>query len=244
MTKHQGNPSELPAPKWNDWIGEDLWTLLEAAALLSEREPLDGACSPQEVTAHISNEIARKRFEIAYKALKAATSFYKENKDHPKAIPFLGAIRIAKGLFIARRRVEPVHVVKLAISKGLHLPAQLRGIVQESQEDGPITDAEDKNTENPPDAPIAGLSKRQILAGETWPGNTNLPRLLTDVPHWLATARISKGRQGKQSHMWNPALIAVCIHERKRIPLLQLTRFISENFPDWKGQWEQHKEKL
>jgi hypothetical protein len=84
----------------------------------------------------------------------------------------------------------------------------------------------------------AGLTRKVVLAFD-WPGNVNLARLISDIPQWLESARTMRGRRGRRgSALWNPALLAICLHTEKRVPKAALERHITNHFPDYLSDWE------
>ena len=89
-----------------------------------------------------------------------------------------------------------------------------------------------------------GKSKGSILRID-WPGNCNLDRLLSDVPQWLESARIMRGKAGRNgSARWNPALIGACLHTKKNVPKYALGRHIKTYFWDYFKEWEEACEYL
>ena len=93
-----------------------------------------------------------------------------------------------------------------------------------------------------------GVTKREILSVD-WPMPRNAPPLkniLDEIPKWVDSACIKIGRPGKGvngSHLWNPALLALCLgeatpHKRWTVVRGELTNFIRLNFPDYFEQWE------
>lgn len=97
-------------------------------------------------------------------------------------------------------------------------------------------------------ATLAGVSKREILSVD-WPMPNVAPLLnsiLNNIPKWVEPACNKVGRPGKGadgSHLWNPAILAVCL--ATRTPQKQwvagkgaLTNFLRTNFSDYFEQWE------
>lgn len=82
-----------------------------------------------------------------------------------------------------------------------------------------------------------GLTKAAIIAID-WPGRTNLGALLSDVPSWLESARVMRGRRGRNgSALWNPAQIAICLLTEKNVPKRALMHHLKTYFPDYLSAW-------
>lgn len=110
--------------------------------------------------------------------------------------------------------------------------------------EGKANDTEQTQIRNKPN----GLGKKAILAVD-WPmpnnvQNVRLKRFLTDVPRWLEPARIQRGAPGKASALWNPTLLAVCIHEHFHVSARSFDNHIRTYFPDWLAEWRQRSEYL
>jgi hypothetical protein len=85
---------------------------------------------------------------------------------------------------------------------------------------------------------LTGLTKAAILAAD-WPGAINLNAVLSDIPQWLESARVMRGKRGRNgSTLWNPSLIAVCLMTEKGVQKNALTRHLKTWFPDFLPQWE------
>ena len=89
------------------------------------------------------------------------------------------------------------------------------------------------------------VTKNQILM-TNWPGKVNLKGLLGDVPQWLESARVTKGKRGRRGGaLWSPAGIAICLLTEKRVPQNALGHHIKTNYPesisDWKEALELHR---
>lgn len=102
-------------------------------------------------------------------------------------------------------------------------------------------------------API-GIPKGQILSVD-WPlppGAPTLQNIIDNLPKWVEEACTKVGRVGKGpggSHLWNPAILAVCL--ATKTPQKQwaagkgaLTSFLRRSFPDYLKQWEEAAKSL
>lgn len=89
-----------------------------------------------------------------------------------------------------------------------------------------------------------GLPKKLILTVD-WPltKELKLDNALSDVSDWLKPARMTPGSRGK-SALWNPALLAFCLCDKGYSRKSAMDSHIRLYFPDWVGEWEDHKEKL
>jgi len=101
----------------------------------------------------------------------------------------------------------------------------------------------------------AGLPKHEILAVD-WPLPQTAPKLkdiLDNLPKWVDGACTKVGRSGKGpdgSHLWNPAILAVCLATkapRKKWPVVgkgTLTNFLSRHFSDYLDEWKEASQDL
>jgi len=100
---------------------------------------------------------------------------------------------------------------------------------------------------------VQGVTKAEITAID-WPlvgqrKSESLARALGDVSEtrckWLLPARVSRGRAGKGSHLWNPARLAFCLCSHDWIVnKARLQKKLEEHFSDYLDEWEELKEKL
>lgn len=96
-----------------------------------------------------------------------------------------------------------------------------------------------------------GVSKAEILAAD-WPLPKQDPPLqnaINERPKWLDGAWLDVGRRGRGSHLWNPAKLALCLHDKSRKywsgpTVSQLTTFITKNFSDYADEWAGYAERL
>lgn len=90
-----------------------------------------------------------------------------------------------------------------------------------------------------------GLSRREILA-VGWPlldpfSNDSLAGALSDVPQWLESARVTRGK-ARQSSTWNPARLAECLVSARHGLKAPLGRFIEKHFPEFLDDWQRSQE--
>lgn len=92
-----------------------------------------------------------------------------------------------------------------------------------------------------------GVSKATILAAD-WPLSSSyskekLEKNLGDVGRlqWLQPARVGQpGAAGKESHRWDPALLASCLCSRGYIVnKVKLSKMFETQFPEYLSQWEE-----
>lgn len=87
-----------------------------------------------------------------------------------------------------------------------------------------------------------GCTKQEILAAE-WP--PELEGALGDIPEWLLSARVSPGRPGRNgSAIWNPAQIAVCLVNERRMTKNAAAQLINRCFQDFVDDWNDKSEML
>lgn len=91
-----------------------------------------------------------------------------------------------------------------------------------------------------------GLPRKSILT-VNWPligsfTQESLENALSDVPKWLAPARVAKGARGKGSALWNPTLLAECLRDRGYANQKSLEVFIGQYFPEWLEDWKKHQD--
>lgn len=102
-----------------------------------------------------------------------------------------------------------------------------------------------------PKALKKGVSKAEILT-VSWPipdGAPSISNILDKQPKWAGEACIKVGRAGKGSHLWNPAVLAICL--ATRTPKKQwtcrveaLAKVIRSHFSDYIDEWESKKDLL
>ena len=113
--------------------------------------------------------------------------------------------------------------------------------------DTPVATSETTEKAVPP-AHQSGVTKHEILS-VVWPMPPNAPPLeniLDDIPKWAEDACKKIGARGKGvagSHIWNPALLAVCLstktpQKRWTIGEGALTNFLRLHFSDYLEEWE------
>lgn len=93
---------------------------------------------------------------------------------------------------------------------------------------------------------VPGVSKAEILnAPWQYPlgfNETKLRRVLEDSPKWISSAKVSKGLPGGPSAMWNPAKLAMQLHDREHFNLGHLTQVINDHFACYLGEWNGYRE--
>lgn len=89
----------------------------------------------------------------------------------------------------------------------------------------------------------------QDVIAQDWPiretgkfSQASFRNALSDVPNWLEPAIVMRGRPGKSSNLWNPAMIAYCLMAKGVTNKGALTSHIRNYFPDWLPEWEEKKE--
>lgn len=98
---------------------------------------------------------------------------------------------------------------------------------------------------------VSGLSVAEICAAN-WPtplGAPSINSILEKRPKWASHACLKGGRAGKSSHLWNPALLALCLSEttpQKKWACTKgaLDKFIRSVFPEYLDEWEEYKQGL
>lgn len=97
-----------------------------------------------------------------------------------------------------------------------------------------------------------GVSKRAILCVD-WPlassrSKKSLEAALGDVKRreWLKHACVGRpGAAGKESHQWNPALLAICLIGQGWITNRALVqKMMEKEYPEYLSQWEDIKERI
>jgi hypothetical protein len=124
------------------------------------------------------------------------------------------------------------------------LPAASSGAPESTESPSPITLSEGKR----------GITKAEILDAK-WPLPNDAPSLeniLDKIPKWVDEACIKVGRAGKGqsgSHLWSPAVLAVCLatrtpHKQWICNQVALTNLIRSQFPDYLDEWTNKQEML
>ncbi|WP_291996583.1 hypothetical protein [Candidatus Accumulibacter sp. ACC012] len=99
-----------------------------------------------------------------------------------------------------------------------------------------------------------GLAKIEILS-VPWPLPPNAPTLkniLDELPKWVESACLKVGRPGKGpdgSHLWNPAVLAICLatktpQKKWAVGKGALTNFLRLNFSDYFAEWTEKSQYL
>ena len=97
-----------------------------------------------------------------------------------------------------------------------------------------------------------GVTKQKILSAD-WrlpkEAPADLVRVLEDVPKWVEEACNKSGRQGKGSHLWNPAMFAVCLatktsNKQWTCNKASLDNIIKKEFSEYLEEWEEKSEFL
>lgn len=110
------------------------------------------------------------------------------------------------------------------------------------------------STKSTPQVDKRGVTKQEILS-VTWPtasGAPPLENILKNIPKWAEEACTKVGRRGKGaggSHLWNPAVLAVCLATTSpqkgwKVSKTALDRIIRSNFEDYLSEWEKASEHL
>lgn len=101
----------------------------------------------------------------------------------------------------------------------------------------------EENTKN------KGVIKAEIVCVD-WPLpiGKDLKKILDEEPKWVTSALISRGRPGggiHGSHRWNPAQIAICLHDRwpKDSTTSKLTKVL-QRYPKYLEQWNEALENI
>lgn len=87
------------------------------------------------------------------------------------------------------------------------------------------------------------LTKQQILHAE-WPVTLNLGSALEDVPKWLESAIVVRGKRGNTSSTWNVAQLGICLCNHGVASKAAITIHIQRHFPEWLDLWESASEHL
>ncbi|WP_426110414.1 hypothetical protein [Massilia sp. PWRC2] len=99
----------------------------------------------------------------------------------------------------------------------------------------------------PEAAPVAGISKSQVLDAFSDLVDIDLASALEDVPKWISHARLRKGTPGgRHKTIWCPILLAVCLNEKHRVKKVQLNQaFFKHGFlKEWREQWHEQSDDL
>lgn len=89
----------------------------------------------------------------------------------------------------------------------------------------------------------------QDVKAQDWPiretakfKQSSFRNALSDVPKWLEPAIVIRGKTGKSSTLWNPAMIAFCLMTERKAGKGALTTHIRAHFSDWLAEWEKMNE--
>ncbi|MFN4325264.1 MAG: hypothetical protein ACK4FP_05190 [Azonexus sp.] len=128
--------------------------------------------------------------------------------------------------------------------------AQLPVVASHQEPDGSEHRAKNVATVKPK-AAKSGVSKAEVLT-VSWPipdGAPSISKILDKQPKWASAACAKVGSAGKGSHLWNPAVLAICLATRTpqkkwacRVDALD--KLIRSRFPDFLDEWESKMELL
>ena len=220
----------LTAPvDYATWRVRRLWTLIEAACLLSGRNPVPWTKFQKD---RVAGGLAATIYADLKDAIDLGDVQFTESRDNTWQ----------------HRRVQPAHVVQWALARSVAVPpALVDSPTQQQQASDVALDADDTTpTSDAPDCrEQVGVSKADILAAE-WPlgeafNQDSFENALGDVPKWLESARVSRGlpgNRGRSSAKWNPAQLAECLVSKGYASERSLRQFIKVNFPEYLGEWE------
>lgn len=95
-----------------------------------------------------------------------------------------------------------------------------------------------------------GVTKAEIVCVD-WPlpSGRYIKKILDEKPKWIISALVSRGNPGggiHGSHRWNPALIAVCLHDHwpRNATIEKLSQVIERSYEDYREQWKEILERL
>lgn len=103
----------------------------------------------------------------------------------------------------------------------------------------------------PGEKKIEGVTKEEILSREAdWQQaiiGLKLEGALSAPPNWIKPAWVQRGRPGggrNGSHRWNPAMLAICLMDRKQLKAKEhlLTKLLNDHFPKYLDQWTAYLE--
>jgi len=96
---------------------------------------------------------------------------------------------------------------------------------------------------------LRGVSLQDVISND-WPikeaprfTQGSFKNALSDVPKWLEPAIVGRGKPGRSSNVWNPAMIACCLKAKGASGIGALTAHIRNHFPDWLAEWEEIKDR-
>lgn len=192
---------EEPRPQW---LRSELWTLWEAAYLLSGREPRAESDFVSE------DRDAGGPVAQAYRAMKDATI--------AGSLPFIEVDRT-----LMRRRVIPAGTVAWALQRGMQIPPRLvelagqsslapaeLGLAGSAPGDSDATDKRTGDAPNPLDTPTMAAVLDRIGSKD----ESAWRKTLGDPPKWMLPARVDRGVRGKVPATWNPVLLVLRLRER------------------------------
>lgn len=92
---------------------------------------------------------------------------------------------------------------------------------------------------------LPGVSKAEIL-NAPWQfapgfGHEQLAGLLDGRPKWIQSAILGRGKRGGTSYMWNPATLAMLLHDKKGLLMKGLTRVINDKFESYLDEWNKYR---
>lgn len=91
-----------------------------------------------------------------------------------------------------------------------------------------------------------GILKNQAIIAFGGLVKIDLAGAMEEGKIWLQDARVSRGARGRYQSKWNPVLLAIALHEHKRVSKARLNQafFANEFLLPWLEEWKEHSEGL
>ena len=208
----------VTVPDWAFWPGTRPVALWQAVALSLNFEPWERC--PNNFGAHHFHDaqteaLFRKRWALIYACFQ-------------------------RGMMLSEFAAWATSVAKWAMPPELEMIAKAAHTKEGGLAETSRCDEAGKTT-------AVGLPRKEILL-VNWPLRPpytmeSLSAALSDVPKWLKHARVAQGSPGKASALWNPALIAISLAEKRHANSQALTTFIRNNFSEWLDEWNRISER-
>ncbi|MER2518974.1 MAG: hypothetical protein ABTR92_21715 [Candidatus Accumulibacter phosphatis] len=228
-------------PSWEEWLMMDRVSIYEAAALSLDLEPRK---LERDNRYSFPDEPTLEKYQMRARIIDDGDWSALGRNEFMVRLPAFAA---------------------WAIAKGMDIPAELRELAASAKvREQPASNAPGANHQAAPEVStaddtaqavaLAGITKREIL-GVEWPlptGSPTLQNILNELPKWVTDAYTKVGRPGKGvngSHLWNPAILAVCLatttpQKKWKAGKGALTALLRRSFPEYLQQWEEAADKL
>ena len=131
-----------------------------------------------------------------------------------------------------------------SIEKGVVIESEFRAFVEQVSSLVSVA-----KTQTAPAAYTAakGITTQQAQTAFGGLVKISLESAMDDGKRWIEPARVSRGAKGgRHLSKWNPVLLAIALHEHKKVPKPKLNQafFMHKFLSEWDEEWKRYSEDL